>query len=166
MLAKVRIWGSLSLIALVTGMLCACGSPAPEVPPTSDVSSVPSDSVEEVPVTSAAADRIDVVYFHRTQRCTGCVYAETGTRYTLENHFAEELESGKIVFKTIDLGDKANTTTVEHYGAYTSSLFINNIREGTDHIEEVSEIWFVLGNDEEFVEVVKSKIEESLKQVR
>jgi hypothetical protein len=42
-------------------------------------------------------------------------------------------------------------------------MAINTIRGGTGHIEEVTEIWFVLGEDEAFVELVKSKIEESLK---
>ena len=165
-LAKVRIWGSLSLIALVTGMLCACGSPAPEVPPSSDTSSVPTDSAEEVPVTSAAADRIDVVYFHRTQRCYSCIYAETGIHYTVETYFEDELASGKLVFKVVNVGDRENAAMAEKYGAYTSSLFINTVRSGSDYTEEVTDIWLVLGNDEEFVEVVKSKIEESLKQVR
>ena len=103
-----------------------------------------------------------MVYFHRPQRCSGCVYAETGTRYTLENYFADELAEGKIIFKVINLGDEANTTMVERYGAHTSSLFINSIRDGTDHIEEVTDIWLVLGKDSEFVAIVKNKIESCL----
>ena len=105
---------------------------------------------------------VEIVYFHRPQRCSGCVYAETGTQYTLENYFAGELVSGRIVFKVINLGDKANTAIVEHYGAYTSSLFINSIRGDTKHIEEVKEIWFLLGKDSEFVTLVKSKIDRYL----
>jgi len=162
-LSKVKIWSSFLLIILVAGMLCACGSPAPEVSPSSDTSSVPTDSVEEVPVTSAAADKVEVVYFHRTQRCYSCVYAETGIRYTVETYFEDELASGKLVLKAVDVEDKENAAIVKKYGAYTSSLFINTVRSGTDHIEEVTDIWFVLGNDEAFAEVVKSKIEESLK---
>ena len=108
---------------------------------------------------SEPADTVEVVYFHRPQRCSGCLYAETGTRYTLENYFASELAEGKIVFKVIDLGDEANTAIVERYGAYTSSLFINGIRDGTDHIEEVTDIWLVLGKDSEFIAIVKDKIE-------
>lgn len=145
-----KIWSSFLLIILVAGMLCACGSSAPEVPSTSDTSSVP-------------ADRVEVVYFHRAQRCYSCIYAETGIHYTVETYFADELASGKVTFEVFNVEDDENATIVKKYGAFTSSLFINTIREGTDHIEEVTDIWFVLGNNEAFVEVVKSKIEKSLK---
>ncbi len=150
MLAKVKIRSSFLLIILVAGMLCACGSPAPEVPSTSGTSSVP-------------ADRVEVVYFYRTQRCRSCIYAEAGIRYTVETYFADELASGKVIFKAVNVGDKENATIVKKYGAFSSSLFINTIRDGTDHIEEVTDIWFVLGKDEAFVEVVRGKIEKSLK---
>jgi len=117
-------------------------------------------STPETP--STPADTVEVVYFHRPQRCSGCLYAEAGTQFTLENYFASELAEGKIVFKVIDLGDKANTAIVERYGAYTSSLFINSIRDSTDYIEEVTDIWLVLGDDREFVAIVKDKIESGL----
>ena len=152
-LAKVKIWSSLLLIILVAGMLCACGSPAPEVPSTSDIPSVP-------------ADRVEVVYFHRAQRCYSCIYAEAGTRYTVETYFADEPASGKVTFEVFNVEDKENATIVKKYGAFTSSLFINTIRDGTDHIEEVTDIWFVLGDDEAFVEEVRSEIEKSLNGVR
>ena len=148
-----KICSSFLLLILIAGMLCACGSSTPEVPSTSNTSSVP-------------ADRVEVVYFHRTQRCTGCIYAEAGISYTVETYFADELASGKVTFEVFNVEDKENATIVKKYGAFTSSLFINTIRDGTDHIEEVMDIWFLLDNDEAFVEVVKSKIEKSLKGER
>jgi len=150
MLAKVKIWSSFLLTILVAGMLCACGSPAPEVPSPSDTSSTP-------------ADRVEVVYFHRAQRCYSCIYAEEGTRYTVETYFADELASGKVTFEVFNVEDDENATIVKKYGAFTSSLFINTIRDGTDYIEEVTDIWFALGKDEAFMEIVKSKIEKRLK---
>ena len=153
LLAKVKIWTSFLLVILVAGMLCACGSRAPEVSPTSDTSSI-------------MADRVEVIYFHRAQRCYSCIYTEQGTRYTLETYFSDELASDKVIFKMVNLEDKKNATIVKKYGAFTSSLFTNAIKDGTDHIEEVKEIWFVLGNDKAFVGVVRGKIEESLKGIR
>jgi len=120
---------------------------------TSDTSSVP-------------ADRTKVVYFYRTQRCYSCIYAEEGTRYTVETYFEDELDNDKVTFEVLNVEGEENATIVKKYGAFTSSLFINTIRDGTDHIEEVTDIWFILGNDEAFIEVVKSKIGISLKEVR
>ena len=150
MLAKVKILSSFLLIILVAGILCACGSPAPEVSPTSDNSSVP-------------ADRVDVVYFHRAQRCSSCRYAENGIRYVVENYFEDELASGKLVLKVLNVEDEENAAIVKKYGAFSSSLFVNTIKDGTNQIEEVTDIWFVLGEDKAFVEVVRDKIERSLK---
>ncbi len=111
---------------------------------------------------SGPADRVDVVYFHRTQQCYRCRYAEEETRYTLETYFKDELASGKVIFQSINVQDEAKTDIVNKYGAYTSSLFINTIKDGSDHIEQVTDIWFVIGDDEAFVEVVKSEVEKSL----
>ncbi|GAI16713.1 unnamed protein product [marine sediment metagenome] len=111
------------------------------------------------------ADRVEVVYFHRRQRCGGCIYAEDGIRYTVETYFKDELASSKVTFEVFNVEDKENATVVDKYGAFTSSLFINTIKDGTDHIEEVKEIWFLLGNDEAFVKAVKSEIEKSLSEV-
>jgi len=141
----------LLLACLILSLMLGCTASS-TAPPTSDTPSV-------------LADRVEVVYFHRTQRCGGCIYAEDGIRYTVETYFKDELARGKVTFEVLNVEDKENATIVKKYGAFTSSLFINTIKDGTDHIEEVKEIWFLLGNDEAFVKAVRSEIEKSLKEV-
>lgn len=136
------------VVCLAVWLIVAYGT-SPVTPPASNNSSGP-------------ADRIEVVYFHRTQQCYSCRYAEEGTRYTVETYFNEELTSGKLTFQSIDVQDEVNADIVNKYGAYGSQLFINTIKDGSDHIEQVTDIWLVLGDDEAFAEVVKSKIEKSL----
>jgi len=153
MLNKVRLFTFFLLIVLLAGILCACGNRTTEIPSTSTTPDITADVVE-------------VIYFHRTPRCNSCTYAENGTRYTLETYFKEELASDRISFKSVNVGDKENAAIVKKYGAFSSSLFINTIKDGTDHIAEVKEIWFVLGKDKTFIEVVKGKIEESLEGIR
>jgi len=80
----------------------------------------------------------------------------------VENYFGDELASGKLTFQSIDVQDEANTEIVNKYGAYTSSLFINAVKDGNDNIEQVTDIWLVIGDDEAFAELVKGKIEKSL----
>ena len=86
------------------------------------------------------------------------MYVEAGTRFTLETYFQDELASGRIVFKVVNLGDAVDAAVIEQYGASTSSLFMNAVRDGVDDIEEVYEVWFLLDNDEEFVRLVASKV--------
>ncbi|UCD53901.1 MAG: hypothetical protein JSU76_03075 [Dehalococcoidia bacterium] len=117
---------------------------------------------------SPPADRVYVVYFYRTPRCYSCNYAEQMTRLTLETYFQDELDSSKVIFDTVDIGLRGNATTVTQYGAYasyTSSLYINIFKDGRDHIQPVTDIWLVVGDDEAFVEIVKSKVEASLKEI-
>ena len=136
------------LVCLALSLMVGCASST--TPPPSDTSLGP-------------ADRVDVVYFHRTQRCPRCIHAEESINYTVETYFADELASGKVTFQVLNLQDEENAAIVNKYGAYTSSLFINTIRDGTAHIEEVTYIWLLLDDHEAFVAAVRSKIEKSLK---
>ena len=109
------------------------------------------------------ADRVEVVYFHRTQRCYTCLHAEELTRYTVENYFADELANERVTFQSINVQDEANADIVEKYNnASYLTLCINTVKDGIDHIEEVTDIWLVRGDDEAFIEIVKSKIETAL----
>jgi hypothetical protein len=105
---------------------------------------------------------VEVVYFHRAQRCTACTRAQEMTEYTLNTCFADELESGEIVYMALNLQDSANADMVQKFGAYTSSLFLNDVENGTNDIEEITDIWFLLWKDEEFVNTLKAEIEDRL----
>jgi hypothetical protein len=152
---------TLIAVLILSGcILCSCSSPAqpatPSPTPTNtQVTPTPQPSTNGTNV-------VEVVYFHRAQRCSGCIYAGDTTEYTVETYFADKLASGKLVFKMLNLQDPANAAIVEKYGAYTSSLFINDIKGGIDHIEEVIDIWFLLHNDEQFVNLVKGELEKHL----
>lgn len=112
---------------------------------------------------SNLAEKIEVFYFHRTQRCSKCLYVEEHSRYTVETYFKNELASGKVTFKVFNVQDEENAVIVKKYKAYTSSLFINTIKDGTDHIKEATDVYSLIGNDDAFVKAVKSTIEQSLK---
>jgi hypothetical protein len=127
---------------------------------------IPSKEGTQIPApepgTTSGVDRVDVVYFHRTNRCRSCIYAETGILYTLETYFEKEMSSGKLTFKSVDVQNASNAAIIKKYDAYTSQLFINAVTGDTEHIEHVTEIWQFIENDEAFCQVVKTKIEKAL----
>ena len=144
---KVQLFGLAAMLLLTIGLVSAC-----KVPEPNNSSSLPP-SID---------NGVEVVYFHRAQRCSGCIYAQNMTEYTLNTYFADELQSKKIVFVAVNLQDANNSAIVQKFGAYTSSLFLNDVKGGVDNISEVKDIWFVLSDDEAFVDVVKTAIEECL----
>jgi len=174
-LIKARMWFPLPAIFAV-GLLLGCGSPSSTLtPPLADDSSeapAATSQAEEPPASPEAAnqqdesarppDMLEVVYFHRPSRCSSCLHVEAATRFTLETYYQDELASGRIVFKVVNLGDAVDAGVIEQYGASTSSLFMNAVRDGVYDIEEVYEVWFLLDNDEELVRFVASKIDEHL----
>jgi hypothetical protein len=152
---------------LVIGLLCACASPA--IPPTSppDESPGPSDGqptsqAQDEPLD--LPDRVDVVYFHRPQRCVTCLCFEERIRYVVSTYFQNELDSGQMTFGVYNIGDSKNADIVKKYGAVGSQLFINTVKDGTDHIIDIQDIWSwgCRTNKEGFDQQVKSIIEQSL----
>ncbi len=105
---------------------------------------------------------VEVVYFHRTNRCYSCTYAEDKVRYTLDTFYADELADGEMVFMAVNVQDDANSAIIDKYGAYTSSLYMNKVVNGVDDIENITGIWFLIGKDQEFVDYINEEIEERL----
>lgn len=155
-----RILYPLILTCLVLLLVVGCTA-SPTTPPVTNEGEQSTEDPDSG-TSSVPADRVDVVYFHRTSRCYSCKYVEARTRYTLETYFKDELASGKVTFQVINVQDKENADIAKKYGAYTSSLFINTLKDGTDHIEEVTNVYSLIGKDEAFAKALKSKIEKSL----
>ena len=147
---KRMIWFLLYL-GLVAGLLCSCGSSASMSPPTSDQPSGP-------------ADKVEVVYFHRPQRCTKCICFEERVSYVVETYFQDELNSGRLTFQILNLGDKGNAVAARKYSAVGSQLFVNTIVDDVEHIRDVQEIWSwgCTSDQEGFDQAVKLVIERSL----
>ncbi|NQT74026.1 MAG: hypothetical protein HQ553_14880 [Chloroflexi bacterium] len=155
---------ALLLLVLMVFELLACSNSMDFEPPVTTPQATEANATLQ-PFPSDKTSWLEVVYFHRTNRCNGCIYAEDATKYTIQTHFGTELSSGELVFKVYDLQDEANAESVKKYEAHSSSLFINEINNGTDQIEEITDIWTKLGRDEAFIEVVKTAIEEHLENI-
>ena len=157
---KKRISKKLKILLSVLGCVAVCVAVGYII---ANASPAPDDGQPNSNNSSGPADRVDVVYFHRIQRCPTCLYAENMTRYTLETYFADELASGKVTFQSVNVEDEENADTVQKYNnASYLTLCVNTVSGGIDHIEVVTDIWYVIDNDEEFVNIVKDKVQQSL----
>ena len=64
---------------------------------------------------SPVNDRVEVIYFHGKQRCATCMAIEKNTREVLNSMFANELKSGKVVFKIVDISTPDGEKVADRY---------------------------------------------------
>ena len=111
------------------------------------------------------ADRIEVLYFHGAQRCVTCKAIEANTKALLDSLYSNEIASGKIVYKIIDISQKENEKVADKYEVTWSSLFVNRWKNGTEEVNNMTEFGFAnaKSDPDSFKNGIKSKIDELLK---
>lgn len=118
---------------------------------------------EDSLIEKTKAEQIEVFYFHSTARCVSCLKLEEYTRNTINSFFQEELSDGRLNFKEINVDLAENKEIVQKFQAVGSSLKINEIYEGQDHIEEDVKIWRYLNDQNSFDNYLQERIKSRLK---
>jgi hypothetical protein len=108
------------------------------------------------------ADCIDVIYFHRTERCASCLWAGQMSRKTVESYFAGELANGRVTFQEVDVQKPENRTLAYKFRASGSQLFLNFVSGGKEHIVEAQYVYPYVGNEAKFTGQLRSAISSGL----
>lgn len=128
----------------------------------SAVRSTQSRQVSAAPAPVQNADRIDVVYFHRTERCDSCTWAGQMARKTVVSYFANELSSGRVTFREADVQSFENRMLAAKYRATGSSLFLDYVSQGKDYIVEAAQTYPYVGNETRFTGLLRAMIADGL----
>lgn len=105
-----------------------------------------------------SADKIEIYYFHRTQRCYSCNTLGQYVKETIEQKFSEEIKSGRIDFREINVDLPENKEVAKKFQAGGSSLFINAIKNGKDNINQDTNVWRLLNNEYQLKNYLENKI--------
>ena len=81
---------------------------------------------------------VEILYFHGDMRCKNCYAMEKGVSELLDNQFKDEVNEGKIVFKTIDITTPEGEQIADNYGVTWSSLYLNNWKEGKEERNDLT----------------------------
>ena len=90
---------------------------------------------------------------------------EKNTREVLNSMFANELRSGKIVFKIVDISTPDGEKIADRYEVTWSSLFVNKWKGGKETRDNMTEFAFsnARKNPDAFKKTLAEKIRQSLK---
>ncbi len=118
--------------------------------------------VEKTQEEKITAEKIEIIHFHATEQCWSCITVADFTEKSLNIRFPDEIKSEKIVFKSINYELPENKEITEKYKAYGSSLFINLIYDGKDHISEDVQVWRLVNSEIQFRKYLGDKLEKYL----
>jgi len=127
---------------------------------TVDISTSQNKNNSNIPIanTDITADKLQVYYFHRTQRCYSCLTIGKYIKETIEDNFADEIQNGTIDFQEINVELPENREVAEKFKASGSSLFINAIRNNQDDIRQDTNVWRLAGNENQFKIYLEDKL--------
>ncbi|MDD5730003.1 MAG: nitrophenyl compound nitroreductase subunit ArsF family protein [Candidatus Omnitrophica bacterium] len=118
--------------------------------------------------TSAAflqPDHITVYYFHSSMRCPTCYKLEQYSKEAVETYFKNEIVSGKVEFRAVNIEDKANEHFVKDYQLYTKSLVLSLVKDGKEiKAKNLEKIWEYAMDKQRFFSYVKAEIADFLKE--
>jgi len=111
-----------------------------------------ADSASEPP-------RFTATYYFTNVRCPSCLTIERLTESTIKTEFAEQLESGLLEWRTINIDGDGNFHFVKDYNLYTKSVIISENEDGKEvRWKNLPKVWELLGNEAKFGKYLKDEI--------
>jgi hypothetical protein len=131
------------------------------------IQSVSAADVAEMPKTDAApmSHYVSVTYFHTTARCPTCHKIEELSNDTIRFNFEDELKTGKVVWRVINVDEPENEHYIQDYQLYSKHLIVSEIKDGKEvRWKNLEKIWTLVRDEEKFEEYVKTEINDWLKE--
>jgi len=103
--------------------------------------------------TTAKAEKrqLIVYYFMTTYRCPSCHFIEETTRKAIDESFAKEIKSGRMVFKMINIEEAGNEHFGNDYKLYTKSVVLSNVKDGKEASwKNLEDVWKMIGQEDSF----------------
>ncbi len=114
----------------------------------------------------ASEDKVIAYYFHGSFRCATCTAMEAYSRQAIETNFKDELDSGKLEFKAVNVEEKDNEHFVNDYQLYTKSLILSFAKDGKEiKSKNLDKIWQLARNKQKFIDYVAAEIKGFLEDV-
>lgn len=108
----------------------------------------------------AAADKVEVYYFHYSRRCNTCVSVQDNAKLAVETLYADKVKAGKYEFKDFNLEEADGKTIGKQLGIDGQTLVVVYGSKKVD----ITDKGFMYANDpEKMKEIIKNAVDEATK---
>jgi hypothetical protein len=107
--------------------------------------------------------KVIAYYFHGDKRCRTCLSIEAYTREAIEEGFPQQLESGELELRIVNVDEPANQHFIDDYRLTTKSVIIADYRSGVEeHWKNLNLVWEYVNDKETFLDYVRRETEDFL----
>lgn len=106
-----------------------------------------------------------VYYFHGNKRCTTCRTIEALSQEAVRSGFTEELNSGVIEWRAVNVDEKENRHFITDFELVTKSVvLVEYAGENVARFQNLRLVWQLAGNKEGFLKYVSDSTREFIGQ--
>ncbi|MDP8216730.1 MAG: nitrophenyl compound nitroreductase subunit ArsF family protein [Candidatus Kaelpia imicola] len=122
-----------------------------------DASNAEDSSAASVPVSDSV---VVAYYFYGNYRCASCRAIEAYTKEALDLYFSDEIASGRLEFRAVNVEEKGNEHFVNDYKLYTKSVVLSKVEGGKKvDYKNLEGVWQYLRDKGQFFDYVKKETE-------
>ena len=108
-------------------------------------------------------DGLTVYYFHSNTRCPTCQSIEAQAHETVQADFAEQLDSGEMVWKTINYEEPAASELATKFEIQMPVVVLARKKEGRiEDWDRLDQVWGLVGDKSAFAEYIRTEIRRRL----
>jgi hypothetical protein len=106
-----------------------------------------------------SGDAVMVYYFHGNVRCPTCRAIESQAHETVETEFASQLESGEVIWKTLNYEEPEGTELGEIFEVQMPVVVVARTSAGEiDQWRRLDRVWALVGDRPAFAEFIRNEI--------
>ncbi len=108
--------------------------------------------------------QVDVLYFHATTRCHGCLTIEDYIKNTLNTQYMEKLADSSLIFKSIDFQQSENEHFQDDYKFDVQTLILSKKIDGKEVMwKNLDKIWEYSSDYQKFRKYIIDEINAFIK---
>lgn len=121
-----------------------------------------------IPMTVTAADppadRVVVMYFHRTERCPTCKMMGSYSEAAVKSGFASELKKRTVEFRYVDFQQPENANFAKAYKVTGPALIVAKVVDAkVSRYTDLKEIWVKVREKPVFIKYVQENVRAHVK---
>jgi hypothetical protein len=158
---------ALLIMVSAAGLIVGCGNSGEQKTVQTNIAGeAHAEKMSAEEKTGVGEAKVIAYYFYTNYRCQSCYTIEKYTKESIEGNFEDELTSGELVFKPVNIEEKENEHFLGDYQLYTKSVVLSLVKDGEEiKFKNLKKVWELLRNKDEFYKYIKEETKGFLDEI-